>query len=250
MKKTLALALSLLSLPLSGAESASFRISENEYFATRGVNVLVFSNWYNGLFDDSKMSGIELIQQGVRTATNGDVRLNATPEQWDAIPEFVDREVDRQKGIIQANLRYGKYNFDFSIRTQAAGDSILISVHLPRPLPAELIGKAGFNLEFLPAAYFEKSFIMDESNGVFPLYPTGPKEQNNAIEPAPLVTGNRLVLAPDDPERTVTISSPGALMNLYDGRSKAQNGWFVVRSLLPAGKSGQVLEWSLSARSD
>lgn len=250
MKKTLTLALSLLSFPLSGAESADFQISENEYFATRGVNVLVFSNWYSGLFDDSKISGIELIHQGVRTATNGDVRLNATPEQWDAIPEFVDREVDRRKGIIQANLRYGKYNFDFSIRAQAAGDSVLISVHLPSPLPAELIGKAGFNLEFLPAAYFEKSFIMDESNGVFPLYPTGPKEQNNAIEPTPLVTGNRLVLAPDDPARMVTISSPGALMNLYDGRSKAQNGWFVLRSLLPAGKSGQVLEWSLTAKSD
>ena len=96
MKKTLALALSLLSFPLPGAESAVFQISDNEYFATRGVNVLVFSNWYNGLFDDSKMSGIELIHQGVRTATNGDVRLNATPEQWDAIPEFVDREVDRR----------------------------------------------------------------------------------------------------------------------------------------------------------
>jgi hypothetical protein len=250
MRKALTLALSLLSFPLFGAESAAFQISENEYFATGGVNVLVFSNWYNGLFDDSKISGIELIHQGVRTATNGDVRLNATPEQWDAIPEFVDRQVDRQKGIIQANLRYAKYHFDFSIRAQAAGDSVLITVHLPQPLPDELVGKAGFNLEFLPAAYFEKSFIMDESTGIFPLYPTGPKEQNNAVEPAPLATGNRLVLAPDDPARTVTVSSPDASMNLYDGRSKAQNGWFVVRSLLPAGKSGQVLEWSLSAKSD
>ena len=250
MNKPLALALLLLSCPLPGAEPASLQISENGYFATRGVNVLVFSNWYNGLFDDSKISGIELIQRGVRTATNGDVRLNATPEQWDAIPEFVDREADRENGIIQAKLRYGKYDFDYSIRAQAAGDSILISVHLPRPLPAELIGKAGFNLEFLPAAYFEKSFIMDESSGVFPLYPTGPKEQNNAVDPTPLASGKRLVLAPDDPEKMVTIRSPGASMSLYDGRGKAQNGWFVVRSLLPAGKSGQVLEWSLSARSD
>ena len=250
MNKPIALALLLLPCSLPGAEPASFQISDNGYFETRGVNVLVFSNWYNGLFDDSKISGIELIQRGVRTATNGDVRLNATPEQWDAIPEFVGREADREKGIIQAKLRYGKYDFDYSIRAQAAGDSIHISVHLPRPLPAELIGKAGFNLEFLPAAYFEKSFIMDESNGVFPLYPTGPKEQNNALDPTPLASGKRLVLAPDDPEKMVTIRSPDASMSLYDGRSKAQNGWFVVRSLLPAGKSGQVLEWSLSARSD
>jgi hypothetical protein len=38
-------------------------------------------------------------------------------------------------------------------------------------------------------------------------------------------------------------------MKLYDGRNKAQNGWFVLRSLLPANRSGRVLEWSLSAHS-
>ncbi|MFC1720518.1 glycoside hydrolase family 9 protein [Pseudomonadota bacterium] len=249
MNKTILLGLLIFSASSLAAAPGPLQLNDNEYFETRGVNILVFSNWYNGLFDDSKMSGIELIQQGVRTATNGDVRLNATPEQWDAIPEFVDRVVDKEKGVIQANLRYAQYDFDFSIRAEAAGDAVLISVHLPRPLPAELAGKAGFNLEFLPAAYFGKSFLMDESTGVFPLYPVGPKEQNDRVAPTPLATGNRLILAPDDSARTVTIHSPGAVLNLYDGRSKAQNGWYVVRSLLPAGKSGQVLQWTLSAQS-
>lgn len=249
MRKIIVVALFLFSATALGAQSGSLQLNEKEYFEAGGVNILVFSNWYNGLFDDSKISGIELIHHGVRTATNGDVRLNATPEQWDAIPQFVDRSVDRETGVIQANLRYPKYNFDFSVRAQSEGDSVRISVHLPKPLPPELSGKAGFNLEFLPAAYFEKSFIMDESNGIFPIYPNGPKEQNGKVEPTPLATGKLLVLAPDDPERTVTIISPGAVMKLYDGRSKAQNGWFVVRSLLPGGKSGQVLEWTLSASS-
>jgi len=248
MIRILFLVFSLLSSPLFARESLPFELSKNEYFETPGVNVLVFSNWYNGLFDDSKISGIELIHHGVRTATNGDVRLHATPEQWDAIPEFVDRLVDRENNIIQANLRYPQYNFDYSIRVAATDNTVVISVHLNEPLPAELTGRAGLNLEFLPAAYFEKAFIMDQATGIFPLYPGGPKEQNGKVEPAALATGNRLVLAPDDPERTVTISSPGAVMNVYDGRNKAQNGWFVVRSLLPSGKSGQVLEWVLSAR--
>jgi hypothetical protein len=30
---------------------------------------------------------------------------------------------------------------------------------------------------------------------------------------------------------------------LFDGRNLAQNGWFVVRSLIPAGKTGNVLQW-------
>lgn len=249
MRKIILLSILFFFIAAAEAQPGSLQLNEKEYFETRGVNILVFSNWYNGLFDDSKMSGIELIHHGVRTATNGDIRLNATPEQWDAIPEFVDRSIDRKNGVIQANLRYPQYNFDFSIRVEARGDAVLISVHLPRPLPPELDGKAGFNLEFLPAAYFEKSFMMDQANGVFPLYPGGPKEQNDKVEPTPLAAGKRLVLAPDDPERTVTINSPDVVMKLYDGRGKAQNGWFVVRSLLPAGKSGQVLEWSLSAHS-
>ena len=34
---------------------------------------------------------------------------------------------------------------------------------------------------------------------------------------------------------------------LFDGRNQAQNGWFVVRSLIPAGTSGEVLQWHLAA---
>jgi hypothetical protein len=38
-------------------------------------------------------------------------------------------------------------------------------------------------------------------------------------------------------------------LTLYDGRAKAQNGWFVVRSLLPSGETGTVLRWTFSAHS-
>jgi endoglucanase len=239
----------LAAAPGAFAADDSLHLNETGYFEARGVNVLVFDNWYNGLFSDSKMSGIELVHHGVRTATNGDVRLDATPEQWDAIPAFVERRVDRQHGAIEAFLRYPDYGFDYSIRAEAAGDGIVISVNLPEPLPEALVGKAGFNLEFLPAAYFGKSFGMDDGSGLFPLYPTGPKEQNGKVAPRPLASGHRLTLAPDDPARTVTIVSDDAVVDLYDGRAKAQNGWFVARSLLPSGRKGRVLEWTVTANS-
>ena len=233
--------------PVLSGEPASLQINDRDYFEGRGVDVLVFSNWYDGLFSDSKISGIELIHHGVRTATNGDVRLNATPEQWDAIPAFVERTIDRNNNSIEAFLRYPSFDFDFSIKAESRQGGMLISVHLPEPLPAGLEDKAGFNLEFMPAAYFERTFIMDDETGAFPLHPTGPKEQNDRVAPAPLAVGNRLVLAPDDPARTVTISSRDARLSLYDGRAKAQNGWFVVRSLLPANENGRVLQWTLTA---
>ena len=35
----------------------------------------------------------------------------------------------------------------------------------------------------------------------------------------------------------------GENLMLFDGRNLAQNGWFIVRSLLPANKTGKVLTW-------
>jgi endoglucanase len=227
-------------------------LNEKAYFQAPGVDVLVFSNWYDGLFSDSKISGVEIIHHGVRTATNGDVRLHATPEQWDPIPEFVDREVDRDAGVITARLRYPDFDFHYAVQVRQQEGALSLAVILPKPVPPSLEGKVGFNLEFLPSAYFGKSFLAGERSGLFPLYPTGPKERDGeggTVAPPPLASAQRFVLAPDDPERTVRIESSGPEIALYDGRAKAQNGWFVLRSLLPAGREGTVLEWSLSPSS-
>lgn len=225
------------------------RLNELEYFESRGFDVLVFSNWYNGLFSDSKMSGIEIIHHEVRTATNGDVRLHPTPEQWDPIPEFVERKVDREKNMIEAFMRYPDHEFEYMIRAELINEGLLLSVNLDNPLPEELEGWAGFNLEFLPSAYFERAYLMDDKPGMFPLYPGGPmkKDKSGIVQPEPLASGKTLVLAPEDPSRCITIKTEDNTLLLFDGRNKAQNGWFVVRSLIPPGQSGKIIEWFLSA---
>lgn len=229
------------------AQSGRLAINDSDYFEKQGLNVLVFSNWYDGLFSDAKISGVELIHHGVRTATNGDVRLNATPEQWDLIPQFKERKINREEQSIEAFLHYPDHGFDFSIKVRQHQAGVRLTVNLPAPLPKSLEGRAGFNLEFIPSAYFHQAFIMDETIGIFPAYPSGPKEINDRVEPKPLALGQRLVLAPSDTERRVSIESLGVPLELYDGRAKAQNGWFVVRSKIPAEKTGTVIEWQLNA---
>jgi hypothetical protein len=61
----------------------------------------------------------------------------------------------------------------------------------------------------------------------------------------PLPQEKTFVLSPEDPERRIKIVSETDEENLmlFDGRNLAQNGWFVVRSLLPANKTGKVLTW-------
>ncbi len=228
----------------------TLKLNKLDYFEATGINVLAFSNWYDvNFFDDSKLSGIEIIHHEVRTATNGDVRLNPTPEQWDPIPEFVKRTVDKENNSIEALLTYPDYDFDYMIKAEAHGGGILLSVNLERPIPQELVGRAGFNLEFLPSAYFEKSYLIDGKTGVFPLYPTGPMavDESGIIEPKPIAQGKILVLAPEEPARRITIEAVDGELLLFDGRNKAQNGWFVVRSVLPEGKTGKVVEWLVTA---
>ncbi|HEY1116018.1 MAG TPA: glycoside hydrolase family 9 protein, partial [Chitinophagaceae bacterium] len=232
----------------SQATPARLSLNKSGYFETRGWNLLNFSNRY-GLFGDEKASGVEIIHHGVRTATNGDVRLDATPEQWDSIPQVIRRNVNREANSIETFLKYGAFDFTYSIKTIATPNGMSITVNLDKPLPKALEGRAGFNLEFLPSAYFHKTYLMDGKSGVFPLYPSGPMSLNRwgQTEPQPLAAGTSLVLAPEDAERRITLRSNAGSMALYDGRNKAQNGWYVVRTLIPANQSGAVISWTVSA---
>ncbi|MEZ5070126.1 MAG: glycoside hydrolase family 9 protein [Bacteroidales bacterium] len=59
----------------------------------------------------------------------------------------------------------------------------------------------------------------------------------------PYASGHRFVVCPDDPHARFTIESRDAALQLYDGRMNHNNGWFVVRSEIPAGRTTGALEW-------
>ncbi|MBN1371390.1 MAG: glycoside hydrolase family 9 protein [Anaerolineaceae bacterium] len=227
----------------------NLKLTDQGFFEGPGLNILAFNNCYEGLFNDAKISGVELIHQEMRTVTNGDVRLSATPAQWDVVPQLVSRNIDTAQERVDTTLRYADYGFTYTVRVQAEGEGVRISVLLDEPLPAQLEGKAGFNLEFLPSAYFHKTYQMDGQACLFPRYPTGPMEKlpDGSATPAPFTRGKLFIAAPGDPARMVKVECLTGAMSLYDGRNAAQNGWFVLRTLLPAGQKGTVLEWLLSA---
>jgi len=238
----------LLAGGAANATDGGLTLTEQGYFSRPGLDVLTFNNYYDGLFSDSKIAGIELIHHGVRTATNGDVRLSATPEQWDPVALLLDRKVDARTGTVSTRLGFPNEKFEYTIKVAAEGQGVRIQVVLDKPLPKALEGRAGFNLEFLPSAYFGKAWSSDSGHGQLPLYPSGPTGRDAAGKPLRLPiaqAGSQLVLAPEDPQRRVSIRSHGGGLALYDGRNNAQNGWYVVRGLLPAGKKGTVLEWTV-----
>ena len=253
------------------------RLNELEYFERQGVNVLVFSNSFNGGFNDEKNSGIEIIHHGVRTVQGGAIRLNNTPEQWDLVPTMINRTVDTATGTITVDLRYTKEalggeakgiteDFDSRVVVTAKGKAVEIAVWLDKPVPEALAGEAGLNIEFLPSQYWLKTYTMDERLGRLPRYATSltttrPNKEKprqfkgfrtyddrgteRFVDPLPMESGHRLSIATDDPSRLVTITSDDTELKLYDGRMLAQNGWFVVRSILPKGKTGKVVTWTV-----
>ena len=275
MKQVLTFLMVLLAVP-SACKAQDLQLNDREYFERQGVNVLVFSNSFNGGFNDEKNSGIEIIHHGVRTVQGGAVRLNNTPEQWDLVPKMTNRKVDRVNGTIEVAMRYEKdalggadagfaEDFDSRVVVTVKGKAVEIAVWLDKPVPEKLAGEAGFNIEFLPSQYWLKTYTMDGRLGRLPRYATSqtitrPNSQkprqfkgfktyddrgtDRFVDPLPIDTGYTLSMATDDPSRLVTITSDTQL-KLYDGRMLAQNGWFVVRSMLPAGQTGKVITWTV-----
>ena len=267
MKRLSFLSFVMLLLPACSYDSnQDLVLNDLEYFETQGVNVLAYSNLFTGGFNDEKTAGIELIHHGVRTAQGGAVRLSNTPEQWDLVPAIPTRTVDHASKTIESTLRYEDYDFDSRVVVTSKGKGVEISVYLDKPVPTALEGNAGFNLEFLPSQYWGKTYLMDGRPNLFSRYVVGntsmrpnsekPKQfkgyvtsddrgTGKFIDPLPLETGRTFLLAPEVPERFVKITSDDADIMLFDGRVLAQNGWYVVRSLLPAGKTGKVLTWKV-----
>ena len=164
-------------------------LGQGGYLTRPGLDVIVFDD----IYPDGHQTGVTVIQHGVRVAANGDVRLEPEPGQWSPIAKAGERTVDRATGTITQALAfpdpdkngkgfnpifYPDLELGYRVRvTPLEGNRFRISVDLDKPLPAEWVGKAGFNLELFPTHLFGKSWILDGASGIFPRQPGGPVER-------------------------------------------------------------------------
>jgi len=269
--QTLLFALSLIPLLLilptpSAAQSLQMKVTDNGYLDARGVSVMLYDSAFSPVFFDQKDAAMQIILHGNRIATNGSLRLLATPEQWDAIPTIKAHQADKEHDRLTADLSYPEYHLDYHVVVAAEPGGVRVTVNLDQPLPASLVGRAGYNLEFLPSIYMDKAFAVDNKVfGVMPRYPedkmtTAPPNPDDPkrvwyveqwhkaegyTEPLPFASGESVTLAATDPLNRISISSESGPIQMFDGRDKAQNGWFVLRTLIPAGKTKDALVWHI-----
>lgn len=238
---TIGLFLALLAAP--ACQAALHRTAEGT-LDEHGLTVLVHQNRFHPIFFDEKNAAIQVILHDERIATDGEIRLGPAPEQWDPIPLFESRGDGDAPDQLRVRSGYPGHDLHYTTEVTPEPGGFRIAVHLDAPLPKDLEGKAGFNLDFLPTAYFGKGFLMGSAPGTFPRSAQGPMDPRAPGDPLPLASGaTTITLAPEDPLVRVSITSDGATLALFDARNRAQNGWFVLRSLVPAGATRNAVVW-------
>lgn len=263
---TCTLALSALA-GLGSPAQAQLQLNQQEYLEMTGLNVMLAHDYY----PESHQGGVGIIQNGRRVATNGDLRLEPTPGQWQPTPVVGPRQVDRATQEVSVRMTYPDesknrkgfnpivypdLHFSYVVRVRPEGRAFRIMVDLDAPLPAEWIGRVGFNLELFPGFLFGKSYQLGETIGIFPRQANGPAASPQPLleefhpgrhldyELAPLGRGRTLLVAPESEEQRMTIEAVrGGELELLDGRAQHNNGWFVVRALVPSGAAQGAIEW-------
>ena len=248
------------------AAALAMKVTGNGYLDGRGVSVMLYDDNYSPIFFDQKDAAMQIILHGHRIATNGSVRLSPTPEQWDAIPHLISHRADKTHDRLIATVAYPAYHLNYHVVVAAEPGGVRVSVNLDRPLPQSLIGRAGFNLELLPSIYMDKAYAADDKEfGVFPRsaesrmrqvppQPQDPKslwyveqwhKAKGYTQPLPFASGRSITMAVNDPLNRISVTSDTGPLMLFDGRNEAQNGWYVLRTLIPAGKTQGAVVWHI-----
>jgi len=242
----------LVLFPAAACAADDFKLNSAEYFERPGINVMYGQDYY----PEGHQGGLSIIMHDERIASNGDVRLEASPGQWAPIPKPGQREVDAATQQISVKLAYPDAERDrrgfnpieypdlklnYTVRARPDGESIRVSVDFDAPVPKEWVGKVGFNFELFPGLLFGKSYQLGKSDGVFQQQPSGPGETPT------LARGPRLEVAPETELYHLSIEAlRGGELELLDGRGNHNNGWFVVRALVPEGATVNAIEWRIT----
>jgi len=258
--------LALTSGPSLFAADFAMRVTDKNYLDAQGFSVLLYDSKYHPVFVDQKNTAMEMILHGQRIATNGDVRLMPTPEQWDLVATLKGRQAEKSDNKLTANLAFPAFDLSYTLEVAAEPGGVRVSINLEKPLPEKLAGRAGFNLEFLPSIYMGKAYLVDGTKaGIFPRTPEDPMikvapladeakkayyledwdKTKGYTQPLPFAVGKTISLGVDDALARVSVKSDTADLMLFDGRSRAQNGWFVLRSLIPTGKTTGAIVWHI-----
>src|SRR5471030_650032 len=89
-------------------KAAGMTLNNQQYLEYQGVNVMLAHDFY----PEGHQGGVGIIQNGQRVATNGDLRLEPTPGQWQPQPAKGKRHIDRETGEIGIHMSFPDESMD------------------------------------------------------------------------------------------------------------------------------------------
>src|SRR5208283_3649546 len=140
-------------------------------------------------YPEGHQGGVGVILNGQRIGTNGDLRLDPTPGQWQPVPSVGKRQIDRATQEVSVRMSYPDetrnrkgenpigypdLKLSYVVKVRPVGSAFRIVVDLDEPLPAAWVGRVGFNFELYPGILFGKSFLIGDQRGIFPRQANGP----------------------------------------------------------------------------
>ena len=228
----------------------TYTITDKGYFTNGKATLLIqHNNYYVG-----RSSGIELIQHGERILTNGGLAMTpcAIPDAMGVpIPQKGKRDIDYANNQINTYNTYPKLDIPYEIEIRNIGKNFIITLLLNTPINDTLSGKLDFIIELYPETYKGKNYFMDNHSGIFPNQFNSDITTNKGISTiTPLAVGHHLAIAPSSNRYALTITSEKNQLELIDARGIHEHKWFVVRTSVPTGKTGKVIEWTLTPKTD
>ena len=139
----------LLALTVSSSALAvnfSMQVTEKNYLDTQGFSVFLYDSTYHPVFVDQKNTAMEMILHGQRIATNGDVRLMPTPEQWDLVATLKGRQADKANRRLTASLAFPSFDVSYTLEVSAEPGGVRVSINLDKPLAPKLVGPGRIQL--------------------------------------------------------------------------------------------------------
>src|ERR1700688_3090020 len=118
----------------------SMKVTEKNYLDTQGFSVFLYDSTYHPVFVDQKNTAMEMILHGQRIATNGDVRLMPTPEQWDLVATLKERHADKANNRLTADLAFPTFDLSYTLKVTADPGGVKFSIILDKPLFEKLAG--------------------------------------------------------------------------------------------------------------
>lgn len=223
--KQILLNLVLISLVFSITLYSQIKLKPDGYFKATGFRFLVYQNTYIG----GRLGGLEMVLQGKRVLDAGNVVCITTDGKKYGYYDDVgdkrgERTVDQNNGKVSYPVELLPLKLKYVMNVISDGKSINIQIDIDQPIDWKKIKEFSFRIEIYPEEYEYKTF---NGGGISDYFYEQHMGRRVLIPEA-----NKIVIAPEDPQRKITFVSHNATLSLRDERRDLNvSGYMLFASL-------------------